>query len=417
MTVRVTGGQQVPVDLRVTRGESACDESNLTGESRPVPKAIGRRPARRHAQPPGPARRPRAASGRARARLQKVIRLIENAQTMRAPAQRFTDKFGTSYTYGVLGLCAAMFFVWWLGFGLPAFVSPPGGGTRSAFYRAMTLLVVASPCALVLSIPSAILSAIAYGARRGVLFRGGAALESLAKVDVVALDKTGTLTAGDLQLVRVETFAGSEDDAAPDGLQPRAVLRSSALARHQARGPARRICRCSEPENFESLPGRGLARDVRPPGIRAGPARSGATSFLPARGATAADGRGRRRGVRRRAGAGGPAGFPRRTPPGSRRDDAPTARGGRRNRHAHRRPAPRPPSRSRATWASREVRAGLLPEDKLAAVEELKAGRHPARGDDRRRRQRRAEPRRRRRERGDGRAGLATRRWSRRRSS
>ena len=255
-TVRVTGGQQVPVDLRVTRGESSCDESNLTGESRPVPKALGddllAGTLNLHGLLEGRVLRRADESA-----LQKVIRLIEKAQTLRAPSQRFTDRFGTGYTYGVLGLCALMFFVWWLGFGLPAFVTPAGGGVRSAFYRAMTLLVVASPCALVLSIPSAILSAIASGARRGVLFRGGAALENLAKVDVVALDKTGTLTAGELQLVRAEVFAGTEAEL-------RAVAYN--LARFSDHPLSRAIKRVGqaeklpllEPEDFESLPGRGL---------------------------------------------------------------------------------------------------------------------------------------------------------------
>ena len=97
-----------------------------------------------------------------------------------------------------------MFFVWWLGFDLPAFANQPG--VRSAFYRAMTLMVVASPCALVLSIPSAILAAIAWGARHGVLFRGGAAIEKLADIDAVALDKTGTLTTGELAVVGCESY-------------------------------------------------------------------------------------------------------------------------------------------------------------------------------------------------------------------
>jgi Cd2+/Zn2+-exporting ATPase len=253
--VRVTGGQQIPVDVRITKGESACDEANLTGESRPVPKAPGDEAYSGTLNLHGllEARVLRPASQSA---LQRVISLIENAQKMRAPAQRFTDRFGTHYTYGVLGLCAAMFFVWWLALGLPAFLSP-AGAPHSAFYRAMTLLVVASPCALVLSIPSAILSAIAFGARRGILFRGGAALEALAKVDVVALDKTGTLTAGELRLTAVEMFAGTEAD-----------LRRVAynLARYSDHPLSRAIklsgqadgLALEEPDHFESLPGQGL---------------------------------------------------------------------------------------------------------------------------------------------------------------
>src|SRR5213078_3938140 len=96
---------------------------------------------------------------------------------------------------------------------LPPFTSTTAG--HSAFYRTMTLLVVASPCALVLSIPSAVLAAIAWGARHGILFRGGAAVEKLAGTTLVALDKTGTLTTGELRVERVDSFpAGREAEVA-----------------------------------------------------------------------------------------------------------------------------------------------------------------------------------------------------------
>ena len=145
--------------------------------------------------------------------LQKIITLIKEAQQQKAPAQQFTDQFSTYYTYGVLGLSFAMFFVWWLGFGLAPF-SPPSE-SQSAFYRTMTLLVVSSPCALVLSIPSAVLAAIAWGARHGILFRGGAAVEKLADVNIVALDKTGTLTTGELRVENVDSFPpGRENEIA-----------------------------------------------------------------------------------------------------------------------------------------------------------------------------------------------------------
>src|SRR5213078_2265115 len=145
--------------------------------------------------------------------LQKIIRLIKEAQRQKAPAQQFTDKVSTYYTYIVLGLSLAMFFIWWLAFGLPPFASKSAG--HSAFYRAMTLLVVASPCALVLSIPSAVLAAIAWGARHGILFRGGAAVEKLAGTTLVALDKTGTLTTGELRVEQVESFPpGRESEIA-----------------------------------------------------------------------------------------------------------------------------------------------------------------------------------------------------------
>ena len=188
--------------------------------------------------------------------LQKIIRLIQTAQKLRAPSERFTDRFGTGYTYAVIGGSALMFLVWWLGFGVPAFANEPG--TRSAFYRAMTLMVVASPCALVLSIPSAILAAIAWGARHGVLFRGGAAIEQLAGIAVVALDKTGTLTTGDLAVVGCESH--------PPGREREVLELAYALEEKSQHPIARAILRHAkaqgtrrfELEEFESLTGQGL---------------------------------------------------------------------------------------------------------------------------------------------------------------
>lgn len=210
MVVRITDGEAVPADVELIRGESACDESNLSGEAEPVAKSIGDTAYSGTINVGGviDARVLRPASESA---LQKVINLIRNAQQMKAPSERFSDRFGGKYTVGVLGICAAMFFVWWLVLGLPPIFD--AGEERSAFYRAMTLLVVMSPCALVLSVPSAVLSAIATGARRGVLFRGGAAVETLVAVDIVAMDKTGTLTTGELRLAGVRVLDGDEQRA------------------------------------------------------------------------------------------------------------------------------------------------------------------------------------------------------------
>ena len=205
-------GEQFPVDAEVVKGATASDESNLTGEATPVEKKIGDTVLAGTMNLWGAVETTvlRKASQSA---LQKIIHLIREAQHLKAPSQRFTDKFGTTYTYGILALTTLMFFVWWLGFGGEPFKST--ATTKSAFYKAMTLLVVASPCALVLSIPSAVLAAIAWGAKRGILFRGGAAVENLAKVTVVAMDKTGTLTTGELRVEQIESFpAGRESDVA-----------------------------------------------------------------------------------------------------------------------------------------------------------------------------------------------------------
>src|SRR5439155_8815984 len=181
MRLLLKPGEQFPVDGEVIKGKTSVDESNLTGEATPVDKAIGDSVLAGTLNLWGvvevSARRPAHESA-----LQKIIHLIKEAQHLKAPSQRFTDKFGTRYTYTILSLTLLMFFVWWLGFGSEPFVSE--ATQRSAFYRAMTLLVVASPCALVLSIPSAVLAAIAWAARRGILFRGGAAVEKLAEVYV-----------------------------------------------------------------------------------------------------------------------------------------------------------------------------------------------------------------------------------------
>lgn len=258
--VLVKPGQLFPVDGEVVSGKTAADESNLTGESHPVEKNKGAEVYSGTINLWGVVQikvsRPAKESS-----LQKIIKLIQEAQHLKAPSQRFTDKFGTPYTYFILGLVTTMFFVWWLVFGINPFENVPG--QYSAFYRSMTLLVVASPCALVLSIPSAILAAIAWGASHGVLFRGGAAIEKLSQVDVVALDKTGTLTTGDLQVVKVESF--------PVGKEDQVLELAYALERSSTHPIARAIVKYAKEENvaehkvedFKSITGSGVQGNVK----------------------------------------------------------------------------------------------------------------------------------------------------------
>jgi Zn2+/Cd2+-exporting ATPase len=255
MRLLIKPGAQFPVDAEISRGQTASDESNLTGEATPVEKAIGDTVLAGTINLWGAVEvlvlRPVAESS-----LQKIIRLIREAQRQKAPAQQFTDKFSTVYTYSVLGLSLAMFFVWWLGFGQAPFARQGVG--HSAFYHAMILLVVASPCALVLSIPSAVLAAIAWGARHGILFRGGAAVEKLAAITTVALDKTGTLTTGELHVQRVESF--------PPGREAEVVQLAYSLERLSTHPLARAITRHGkqhglqslELHQFESITGQGL---------------------------------------------------------------------------------------------------------------------------------------------------------------
>jgi Cd2+/Zn2+-exporting ATPase len=253
--VRVKPGEAFAADGVVLDGRSASDESTLTGEAAPVEKSKGDQVFSGTINLWGivdydVARLPSEST------LQKIIRLIQTAQKLKAPSERFTDRFGTGYTYAVIGGSALMFLVWWQGFNLPAFVNTPE--TRSAFYRAMTLMVVASPCALVLSIPSAILAAIAWGARHGVLFRGGAAIEKLADIGVVALDKTGTLTTGELNVVIAESY--------PHGREREVLELAYALESKSQHPIARAIVRHARANGvaelavaeFQSLTGQGL---------------------------------------------------------------------------------------------------------------------------------------------------------------
>ena len=253
--VRVKPGEAFAADGTVEKGRSASDESTLTGEATPVEKR------------PGDA----VFSGTiniwgalefevkrlpAESTLRKIIRLIQTAQKLKAPSERFTDKFGTGYTYIVIGGSFLMFLICWLGFHLPPFTNTPEA--RSAFYRAMTLMVVASPCALVLSIPSAILAAIAWGARHGVLFRGGAAIEMLADVNVVALDKTGTLTTGELTVVGYESFPPGREQEIMELAYALEAKSEHPLARAIVRDARVRGVRALEIADFKNVAGAGV---------------------------------------------------------------------------------------------------------------------------------------------------------------
>jgi Cd2+/Zn2+-exporting ATPase len=181
--------------------------------------------------------------------LARVVQLVAEAQSERAQSQRFTEWFGARYTIGVLGAALLTLLV-------PlVFLHAPFG---HAFYRAMTVLVVASPCAVVISIPATILAAITSAARAGVLFKGGAHLEQAATLQAIAFDKTGTLTVGRPRLVAL---------VAAEGVSEEEVLRLAAAAESLSEHPlARAIVEAAkergltlEPaSNLEALVGRGL---------------------------------------------------------------------------------------------------------------------------------------------------------------
>jgi Cd2+/Zn2+-exporting ATPase len=240
--------ERIPVDGQVVTGQSAVDESPVTGESMPVEKGPGDGVYAGSLNQQGvlEIRMTRPAS---ESTLARIIRLVEEAQSQKAEAQHLTEWIGRYYTTAVLG-GAALFIL------MPPLVL--GWPFAATFYRAMTLLVVASPCALVISIPAAILSAIAGAAREGILFKGGVALEQAAGIRVVAFDKTGTLTEGKPRVTDVVPLEGQEA-AVVLGLAAAVEIRSehhlgeavveAARARGVAVVPAQQV---------ETFPGRGI---------------------------------------------------------------------------------------------------------------------------------------------------------------
>lgn len=192
-------GARVPVDGRVAEGSGHLDESTVTGESAPVRKAAGD-PVHEATVNLDGILTVEVTRGLATSTVARMIQLVTEAQAMKSPSERFSDWFGQRYTIAVL-LGAILS---WFGF------RALGHEAGEALYRSATLLVAASPCAVVISVPAAILSALSAAARGGVLFKGGAALEGLAEVRTFAFDKTGTLTTGLAAVTNVVALAGDE---------------------------------------------------------------------------------------------------------------------------------------------------------------------------------------------------------------
>jgi len=184
--ILVKPGERIPMDGRIVRGASAIDQSAITGESMPIDRMPGDDIFAGSVNGQG-ALEVQVTRLAQDTTLARVIHLVEQAQGRKAQTQRFLDEFEPKYAIGVIGLSATTLVVSYFGLGQP---------WDEAFYRAMTLLVVASPCALVISTPASILSAIANAARHGILFKGGSYLEQAASIRALAFDKTGTLTLG-----------------------------------------------------------------------------------------------------------------------------------------------------------------------------------------------------------------------------
>lgn len=184
--VIVKPGEHIPIDGAILEGESQIDESAITGESVPVTRTPGDTVFAATLNQDG-VLQVEVTKRAQETTLSRIIELVEKAQDRRAETQQFLDRFEPVYTQIVLLMVALVILVPWLLLDHPF---------EPTFYRAMTLLVVASPCALIISTPAAIISAIANSARNGVLFKGGGTLERIQQLDTIAFDKTGTLTLG-----------------------------------------------------------------------------------------------------------------------------------------------------------------------------------------------------------------------------
>ncbi|HEX7379544.1 MAG TPA: heavy metal translocating P-type ATPase [Pirellulales bacterium] len=202
--VRVRPGEHIPLDGEVVDGETWVNEATITGESEPVVKASGATVFAGTINGHGSVV-VRATKLAADSMLERIVKMVHEAQSQKNPTQQFVESWQQAYVSGVL-LAAAIVFAGAL------FIHT--SDVRHAFYHAMVLLVVASPCAVVIGSPAVVLSAIARAAQLGVLFKGGRYLELLGNVDTVAFDKTGTITLGAPGVDALWV----EEDASPDAM-------------------------------------------------------------------------------------------------------------------------------------------------------------------------------------------------------
>ena len=243
---RVKPGARIPLDGRVTAGSSAVNQAPVTGESIPVDKAIGDPVFAGTINETGTLEFEVTAAAD-NTTLARIIHAVEQAQGTRAPTQRFVDRFAAIYTPAVfvIALAVAVFGPWLFDW-----------SWMQAIYKALVLLVIACPCALVIATPVTVVSGLAAAARRGILIKGGVYLEEARKLRAIALDKTGTITEGKPRLVATEVL--------PSSLPESQVLSwAASLAGHSDHPVAKAISSgLNLPENgltdFVALAGRGI---------------------------------------------------------------------------------------------------------------------------------------------------------------
>ena len=200
--IAVRPGDRMPADGEIISGESAIDEAPVTGESTPVGKAVGDSVFAGTINGDG-LLRVRVTAAAQDNTIARVVRLVEEAQEAKAPTERFINRFSTYYTPGVVVVAALVAI-------LPPLVA--GAEWGEWIYKGLAILLIGCPCALVISTPAAIAASLSAGARRGLLLKGGAVLETIGKITTACFDKTGTLTEGKPQVTDVLPGALSEEE-------------------------------------------------------------------------------------------------------------------------------------------------------------------------------------------------------------
>ena len=198
-TIVVRPGERIPVDAEVLDGQSAVDESMLTGESLPVMKQVGDRVVGGTMNRTG-AFRARATTLGEESALARIVTLMRDAQGTRAPIQHLADRVSAVFVPVVLSIAVATFVIWFIANGGSA-----GNAAVRAFASSIAVLIIACPCAMGLAVPTAVMVATGKGAELGVLIKGGEALERAHQIDTVVLDKTGTVTVGQPSVTDVHT--------------------------------------------------------------------------------------------------------------------------------------------------------------------------------------------------------------------
>jgi len=252
--ILIRPGEKIPVDGRVESGASAVDESMLTGESVPVEKETGSDVFGATLNTTGALRVVATKVGRDTA-LQQIVRLVQEAQGSKAPIARLVDHISGIFVPIVIAIAIATFVVWW-------FASPVESRLSMALVTAVSVLVIACPCALGLATPTAIMVGTGRGAERGILIKGGEALETAHKLSTVVLDKTGTITEGKPALT----------DAIPsEGFTEQELLRFAASAERSSehplaaaivRGATARGLAVADPTEFRAIVGHGVETTV-----------------------------------------------------------------------------------------------------------------------------------------------------------